>query len=364
MKRFLQSVILIIDCFLISCSNPTDVENPSDVAESSSGYNWEISTPNELGLNSTILNSAFDEASAKGFINSIIVIRNGKIAAEKYFNGRNFNSYQTIRSVSKSFLSALVGIAIDQGILNLDQKMIDSFPEYASSVTDSRVNNITLRHLLTMRSGLHGDEEVYFTITSSSNWIRTIVAMSLDFDPGSKAQYSTAGTHLISGMLTKASGMNVMDFANKYLFKPIGIVISNWIRDPQGFYFGGNDMFFTARNMAVLGLLYLNSGFFNGQQIVPAEWVSKSLVYSGGSSTVWGSLSNGGYGQLWWLGKVAGKNVFFALGHGGQYILCVPDLNIIVAATSDPYLDWDISDEHERAVLQIIADYIIPSASN
>lgn len=358
MKIFFLKIILIIGCFFFSCSDLFNIE------ENPSGYNWDVSSPAELGLSGTLLNTALNQASEKEFINSVVVIRNGKIAVERYFNGRNANSHQTVRSVSKSFLSALVGIAVDKGILLLDQKMIDSFPEYKSYVTDSRVNNITLRHLITMRSGIKGDEEAYFAFTSSSNWIKKIIEIPLDFDPGSKAQYSTAGTHLVSGILTKASGMSAMDFAQKYLFQPAGIVIKDWVRDPQGIYFGGNDMFFTTRNMSVLGLLYLNNGFLNGQQIVPEEWVSKSLIYSGGSSGVWGSLSNGGYGYLWWLGKTAGKNVFFALGHGGQYILCIPDLNMIIAINSDPNLDWDISDEHERAVLQIIADYIIPSVNN
>jgi CubicO group peptidase (beta-lactamase class C family) len=256
----------------------------------------------------------------------------------------------------------LIGIAVSKGILSLEQKMIDSFPEYKSAVADQRVNNITLRHLLTMRSGIKGDVEAYFTFTSSSNWIRTIIGLPLNFDPGSKSGYSTAGTHLLAGMLTKAVGMGLTDFAQENLFEPMGIEIKNWLKDPQGICFGGNDMMFTTRNMAVLGLLYLNNGKLNDRQIVQEEWVKNSLVYSGGSSGVWGSLTNLGYGYLWWLGKAAGKNVFFALGHGGQYVMCVPDLNMIIAATSDPNLDWDISDEHERAVLQIIADYIIPAA--
>jgi CubicO group peptidase (beta-lactamase class C family) len=309
-----------------------------------------------------MLNTAFTEASSKGFINSMIVIRNGKIAEEKYFNGRNLFSTQTVRSVSKSFLSALVGIAVSKGILNLDQKMIDSFPEYKTAITDSHVNNITLKHLLTMRSGIKGDVEAYFTFTSSSNWIRTIIGLPLNFDPGSKSGYSTAGTHLIAGMLTKALGMSQLDFVKQNLFEPMGIEIKNWARDSQGICFGGNDMFFTTRNMAVLGLLYLNNGKINDKQIVPEDWVKNSWIYSGGSTGVWGSLTNLGYGYLWWLGKTADKNVFFALGHGGQYLMCVPDLNMIIAATSDPNLDWDISDEHERAVLKIISDYIIPAA--
>ena len=334
------------------------------VPEESYNYPWPVSSPAELGLDESMLEGALAEAGSKDFINSMLIIRNGKIAAERYFNGGEVNSFQTVRSVSKSFLSALIGIAVDKGILSLGQKMIDFFPEYNTANVDPRIKEITLEHLLTMKSGIKGDEAVYFTFTSSSNWIKTIIELPLDFDPGTRAQYSTAGTHLLSGVLTIASGMSTYEFAKIFLFGPMGIEIMGWSRDPQGIYFGGNDMFFTTRNMAVLGLLYMNRGKLNGMQIVPEEWANKSLTYSGGSSTVWGSLSNGGYGYLWWLGKIAGEKIFFALGHGGQYIICVPDLDMIVVATSNPYLDWDISDEHERAVLQIIEDKIIPAAKS
>jgi len=356
------SIVLIVYisiAFLIFSSCSDDPTAPGTTS-----YNWQISNPDELGLNSSMLNTAVSQASEQGFINSLIVIRNGKIAIEKYFNGRNKESFQTVRSVSKSFLSALVGIAIDNGILQSDQKMIDSFPEYKSSVTDTNINNIALNHLITMRSGIKGDEEFYFTFTQSSNWIKTIIQSKLEFQPGTKALYATAGTHLVSGMLTKASGISTKLFAQRYLFNKIGINVNDWVRDPQGVYFGGNDMFFTTRNMAVIGLLYLNNGNLNGKQILPAEWVGNSLQYSGGSNIVWGRLSEGGYGYMWWLGKVSGKNVFFALGHGGQYVLCVPDYDLIAAVTSDPYVDWTTADYHERIVLQIIADFIIPSVVN
>ena len=347
---FISVTILVLS----SCSDePTE--------PGSTSFSWQISNPEELGLDGSMLNEAVSQASSQGFINSLIVIRNGKIALEEYFNGRNKESFQTVRSVSKSFLSALVGIAVNKGILQLDQKMIDSLPEYKSSVTDTNVNNITLQHLITMRSGIKGDEEFYFTFTQSGNWIKTIVQSQLKFQPGSSALYATAGTHLVSGMLTKASGISTKSFAERYLFNKIGIDVSDWSRDPQGIYFGGNDMFFTTRNMAVIGLLYLNNGNLNGKQILPSGWVNNSLQYSGGSNIVWGRLTEGGYGYMWWLGKVSGKNVFFALGHGGQFVLCVPDYNLIAAVTSDPYVDWTTADSHERIVLQIIADYIIPS---
>lgn len=357
MKRELLylSIILTSLSVLNSCVNPTEEE------ENPIGYKWEVSTPAGLGLNESMVEAALTEAGKKEFINSILIIRNGKIAAEKYYNGGNLNSYQTVRSVSKSFLSALVGIAVNKGILQLDQKMINFFPEYNLPSNDSRINDITLEHLLTMKGGIKGDVDAYFKFTLSSNWIKTIIELPLDFAPGSKTQYSTAGTHLISGMLSKASGMSTLEFAKKYLFEPAGIVIKEWARDPQGIYFGGNDMFFTTRNMAALGLLYLNNGKLNGQLIVQEEWVKSSLLYSGGSTGVWGSLSKAGYGYLWWLGQLAGRKIFLAIGHGGQFIICVPEINMIIAATSNPFLDWVISDEHERAVIQIVSDYIIPS---
>jgi len=358
MKRFFLLTILISSYLFISCS---DVNN-SD--EQTIGYSWQSASPEQLGMNSIMLSNALNAASAKGFVNSFIVIRNGKIAAERHLNGRNANSYQSIKSVSKSFLSALIGIAVNKRILNLDQKMIDSFPEYQEFVTDTNVNSITLRHLLTMRSGIKGDEEFYSVFTNSSNWIKTIIQSPLNFTPGTRSLYSTASTHLVSGMLTKASGMSTMDFAKINLFDPMGVVINDWAKDPQGIYFGGNNIYMTTRNMAVLGLLYLYKGNLNGQQIVSEEWVNSSLVYSGGVGGTWGSLSEIGYGYMWWLGKVSGKNIFTAIGHGGQFVFCVPDLNLIAAVNCDPLVNWDAADEQEREALQIIADYVIPAVMN
>lgn len=358
MRSFFIFLILISSFLFICCPDINNTE------ETPIGYNWQTASPEQLGMSGLMLSSAINSASLKGFVNSFIVIRNGRIAAEKYFNERNANSFQSIKSVSKSFISALVGIAVSKGILRLDQKMIDSFPEYQSFVTDTNINSITLRHLLTMRSGIKGDEEFYSVFTNSSNWIKTILQTPLNFTPGSKSLYSTASTHLVSGMLTKATGMSTIDFAKTNLFEPMGIVINDWAKDPQGIYFGGNNIYMTTRNMAVLGLLYLNRGKLNGTQIVPEEWVNNSLIYSGGVGGTWGRLSEIGYGYMWWLGKVSGKKIFTAIGHGGQFIFCVPDLNLIAAVNCDPFVNWDDADEQERAALQIIADYVIPAVIN
>ena len=351
--KVFSSVIIL---FFLSLSCSSDPEPQDQI-----NFNWPVSTPQELGLDKSMITAAMSSAEIDGSINSLIIIRNEKIAAEKYFNGRNAKSYQTVRSVSKSFLSAMIGIAIDKGILTLDKKVIDFFPEFSNSNIDQRYYSMTIENLLTMRSGIKGDEEFYSTFTTSSNWIKTIIESNLDFAPGTRMQYSTAAAHLLSVVLTKTSSTSSLDFAKKFLIEPMGISIIDWSRDPQGYYFGGNEMFFTTRNNAALGLLYMNKGKLNDQQIIPEDWVNKSLLYSGGSSTSWGSLNEVGYGYFWWLGKLAGRKVFFALGHGGQYVLCVPDLNMIVAATSYPNFDWVTADQHERAVLQIISDYILPA---
>lgn len=328
-----------------------------------SGFNWSVASAEEVGLNSNMLNQGFLYATSKGYINSILVVRNGKIGAEKYFNGKNKNSYQTIRSVSKSFLSSIAAIVINKGLLKLDQKMIDFFPEYKAQVKDTKINNITIEHLLRMRSGIKGDEEIYFTFTNSADWIKTILGLQLEFEPGTKSLYSTAGTHLLSAILTKVTGMSMLDYGRKTLFEPMGIVIKEWLKDPQGYYFGGNDMYFTIRDMAVLGLLYMNKGKLNNIQIVPEEWVAKSVQSLSGASTgTWGKLSKYGYGYLWWNGTLAEKQIYFGLGHGGQYVICIPSLDMIVAVQSYPDSDWDQADIQERGVLDIVADFIIPAA--
>jgi CubicO group peptidase (beta-lactamase class C family) len=349
---------LIVFLFSSCVSDPEGEENYKS-------YTWEIAQPTDAGLNYELMRAAYDQAAQDGYVNSIVVIRNGKIAAEKYFNGRIPSSYQTIRSVSKSFLSALFGIATQKGFLSLDRKLVDYFPEYQQYISDTRINNVTIDHLIKMRAGFKGDQEFYFTFTNSSDWVKTILSSALSFDPGTRMQYSTAGTHLLSTLLSRACGKSTFDFAKENFFGPCGFDVRAWPKDPQGNYFGGNDINLTTRDMAVLGLIYMNKGVLDGKRIVSEEWVNKSLVtYSGTGTTPWGQWSKTGYGYLWWLGEVKGYKVFSGIGHGGQFVFCVPSLNMIIATQSFPDGDWDSADAQERGVISIIANYILPAATN
>jgi len=355
-KRILHISLLSIILFLSCDFCPTQPRG--------SIFEWLFAEPNEYGLDTEQLILALDEAENHKSIYSVLVIRNGYIVAERYYRGYNKDSTFNIRSVSKSFLSAITGIAIENDIININDKMLDFFPEYDNLSLDPRKREITIKHLLTMQGGIDHEHNNYSRLYGTTNWIQSAIEEPLLYDPGTTHSYNTFLTHILSGIITKESAMSTYDFGQKYLFEPLGIIIQDWKQSPQGIYFGGNNMFFTTRDMAVLGYLYLNNGEINGVQIVPHDWVQESLknrmpVHQRGQS--WGQMENGGYGYLWWLGTIKGHEAFMAIGHGGQFVICFPELDMIIATNSDAYVSWEKADENERTVLDLVANYIIPA---
>jgi len=213
-----------------------------------------------------------------------------------------------------------------------------------------------------MRAGFDHERNNYFQIYNSSNWLKATIELPFLYDPGTKFSYNTFQTHLLSAIITKASGMSTKKFADKYLLEKMNIEVAAWEQDPQGYYFGGNSMYFTPRNMARLGYLYMSSGRLNGKQIVPAEWVEESLTnYTHFTENNWGALHNYNYGYLWWLGEINEYEVFLAIGHGGQFVINFPELNMVVVTTAEWYVEWDTADQQEQSILNIVADYIVPA---
>ena len=352
----LKYLILFLLPFILSCSD--DPAGPELL-----DGNWPISSPELQGMDSGLLNLAVIQGESRGYVDCILVIKNGYIVAEKYYNGYDKQIAHNVKSVSKSFLSALTGIALRDGHINsLSLKMLDFFPEYVYPSIDPRKYDITIRNLLMMRSGIDHERNNYEQIYNSSNWLKTTIEFPLLYDPGSTFSYNTFQTHLLSAIITKASGMSTMEFARKYLLELMNIGVDQWQQGPQGYYFGGNNMYFTPRNMARLGYLYMNNGRLNGIQIVPQNWVEESLTnYTNFIGSVWGDLNNINYGYLWWLGEIKNYSTFLAIGYGGQFVINFPDLNMIVVTTADNQLNWETADEHERSILKIVADYILPA---
>jgi len=201
-------VIFLLTIFYSSCTeNTTEPDNFRSV-------DWPESSPEQQGLNSQMLNLAFNAADQKPFINGIVIIRNGFLAAESYFNGYDKDDYHNIRSVSKSFLSALIGIAIRENhIPNLEIKIMGYFPEYSNDIIDDRFHQVNIHDMITMHAGIDTDHNNYGTIFYSDNWIRTTLNQTLISNPGDEFHYTTAGTHILSAILTKSTGMTSFEFA-------------------------------------------------------------------------------------------------------------------------------------------------------
>lgn len=360
--KYLYSILVFTTLlFIVNCS-----DDPVSIVFDS--YEWQISSPENQNINSLLLDSAFLEADDLGYVDGLLVIRNGYIAGEKYFNGFDKDTPHNNMSVSKSFLSLITGKAFELGyITDLDEKVLHSFPEYIYQGMDARKNNITIRHLLSMRMGIAPEADnnyaLYNQLHNSSNWIKATIELPLIFNPGEKMRYNTFETHLLSAIITKKTGKSTLEFASEYVLNQMKINVDQWERDPQGYYFGGNSMYFTPREMAVLGLVYLNSGRLNGVQIVPEEWIELSLTKTIASDTPeWGVLKEYNYGYLWWLGKINGYKLYMALGYGGQFVLVFPELDLIVVATSNQNVYPDV--DQERPVLEIVSKYILPAVRN
>lgn len=280
----------------------------------------------QLSLND--LTASFD---ALGPINSIIVSQHGEIVTEQYFGRMNATRGHNIKSASKSILSILVGIAIDQGYLEgVDQPIGEFFPNYFSSNPDPVKESITIEDLLTMRSGLVSTSRAnYGRWVTSNNWIHYTLNRPLQGTPGEDRIYSTGSTHLLAVILTRASGMSLLEFSNRYLFNPMDIRITGWDRDPQGYFFGGNNMAMRPRDMVKIGRLMMDVGNYNGEQLVSSEWVIESV------KPVTGRISGvENYGYLWFMRMSGDFHMYYAFGNGGQYILILPELDSVITVTT------------------------------
>ncbi|MEX2468602.1 MAG: serine hydrolase [Pseudohongiellaceae bacterium] len=266
-------------------------------------------------------------------LQSLLVSRDGEIVLEEYFNDTNPRRPANMKSASKSVISALVGIAIDEGfIASVSTPVAQYFPEYISDEDDSGRADITVEDLLTMQSGLEStSNRNYGRWVLSDDWVRFALEQPLVAEPGTRMLYSTGSTHLLSAILSRATGMDSKAFAQQYLTQPLGFSMSYWSQDPQGIYFGGNDMEWTPRQMLAFGELYRNRGRHDGEQVLPTDWVERSHRPHARSPRGQGRF----YGYGWWLRDLAGMQVPVAWGYGGQLIFVSRELDLVVVTTSD-----------------------------
>ena len=358
------SVILILS-ILVGCG-PSTEDLEAVRYTPLPGDDWKVSTPAEQGLGPMLVAELYYNAARLETIYGLLVIKNDHLIAERYFNKGSVEQKARLQSATKSYTSALVGIALDQGYLSsVDQKMLDFFPELASQITDPRKKQITIRHLLQMRAGYPWEETdpALWQGLLSGHYLPLIDGFPLVSDPGTKFHYSNLTSNWLGIIVARACGTDLKSYAEHNLFTPIDAEVGDWGQDRDGHNNGCGDLHFTARDAAKFGLLYLNDGKFNGKQIISANWVHDSLqAYSVNEFVVKkvGRFRDIGYGYQWWSARAGEHHVNFAWGHGGQLIVLLDDLDMIIVVTAYPfYLEHnDQSWKHEKANIKLVGKFI------
>ncbi|GAB6512912.1 serine hydrolase domain-containing protein [Bacillus cereus] len=292
-------------------------------------------------------------------MNGMLVVQKGNVIFEKYYNGYGPDDAFHIASVTKTIISALIGICIDKGyIKSVDQKVIEFFPEY-----NVHSSEITVRHLLTMTAPhpFVDWQEPLEELCTQRDWVQyTLNRIGQGGEIGS-FKYSSAGAHILSAIITNATGKNAREFANEYLFQPLGIReipnynmkafgfddlfgkdVKGWVHDPNGISTGGWGLTLTVRDMAKFAQIYLNEGIHNGKQILSKSWIKEST-----------EMNQNQYGYLWWLREEEGVYSYCAMGDGGNMICCIPEKDLVIVIASEIM-------PNARDRWELIVKYILP----
>lgn len=282
-------------------------------------------------IDSRRLNEAVAHAAALPRMHALIVLHAGVPIVARVFRGPGLDVPVDVKSLSKIVIDTLVGIAIDRGLLESTREpILPLLRRHAPAGLDPRVGTITIDELLSMRAGLERTSGPnYGRWVNSRNWVRFVLTRPFVDRPGGRMLYSTGNTHLLSAILTGASGKSTWELARDWLGTPLDVDIPSWTRDPQGIYLGGNEMALSPRALARIGETYRLGGVYRGRRIVSADWVRQSWTPE--TTDLWGH----GYGYGWFISQADGRPVYFGWGFGGQMLYVVPSLELTVVITSD-----------------------------
>jgi CubicO group peptidase (beta-lactamase class C family) len=370
----LLAVVLVCAILLVSCTPARTSSVPRQT-----GDGWQMASLNEVGISEEKISQAVAHIHDGTYqnVHSILIIKDGKLVFEEYFDGYVFDyngdeyrgaftefgidTTHNLASVTKSVTSALVGIAIDQGLIEgVDESMFAFFSEYAS-LNDEKKDKITLYHLLTMTSGLEWNEmELSYGNTRNdliqlfivSDPKEYILSKPVVSEPGTDWYYNGGGTNLLGEIIREVSGLRMDEFAEAYLFDPLDITNYEWdYINPDMVHASGN-LRLRPRDMAKFGYLFLNRGVWKGERVISEAWIEEST--KGHVSPSWAD----GYGYQWWLKTYRSGSTsvdsFYAAGWGGQRIIVFPSLDMVLVFTGGNYVGQEPVDE-------IIVRYILPA---
>lgn len=328
----------------VLCQEYTHV-HPQDLNDG-----WEVGTLEEVGLDhdqvkDVICNLGYSQGTSD--FRSLLVAREGKLVVEQYLNSYAVETIHDVRSAGKTFTGALVGIAIDRGLIDgVDERVLSFFVDRGESENPGQgKEDITLEHLLTMSSGMAADANDRSSpgnelqLKQAADFVQFVLDLPMQFVPGERYQYNSAAAYLAGAVVETVSDQTLAEFADEHLFGPLKIRQYFWTQGPGGTTYGMGGLYLTARDFAKLGLLYLDGGLWRGKQVISKEWVEESLRSRFAIDQPPGLQT--AYGRLW---LVASRTVFeqdfevfYASGNGGNILAIVPDLSLVVGIQQSAY---------------------------
>ncbi len=345
-RVFLIVAIIFAICLLLSCSSETSTNYwPTS--------GWKTISPKKVGMDEKVLEQLNSVQDELGKIGSIIAVRHGYIAYEKYYIG----SAATIASgfsITKSVISSLIGIAIKQGkIESIEQRMVDFFPNNQLLSADPIAQTITLRHLLTMSDGIRASGNMIEYYFSDPNISRKVIG-----EPGSKFKYNDLSAQIASLILTKSTGKSAIDYAKENILEPLGIRDISWkklVVNGTETSNGAYGILLTPRDFAKIGYLFLKKGTWENRELIPAKWIADSTAVQIETKESSDYLKQ--YGYYWWTHTFGDHPGYFALGWSGQVLCVVPELDLVgVVISKEASLEGV-----ESRYIAIIEKYIIAS---
>jgi CubicO group peptidase (beta-lactamase class C family) len=339
------------------------------------GDGWEVASPGSVGLDADALDALARRLSSGEFgqVDGFIVARDGKLVFERYFGGYTAYTLHTLQSVTKSIASILVGLALQEGFIDhLDQPIADLLPEYGNIFAAAPAKRaITLRHVLTMTAGLDWPEQgvpydganIVWALSDAVDWPGFVLERPLIAEPGQVFNYSTGLSTLLSAIIQNRSGIRADLFAERYLFDPLGIPNYGWWRNtrhPARWAHTGGGLHLSPRDLAKIGALYTNRGRWQDRKILDPEWIAESME----ARLATGRFDDESYGYQWWLrplrdggASIPPNAVVQAAGIGGQHLLIVPGLRLVVVFTGTNFDDIEMA----RRPLSLLYDHILPA---
>jgi CubicO group peptidase (beta-lactamase class C family) len=294
---------------------------------------WRYTTPEEMGMDSSILEDMIEDINSQPpniQVDCILIVKNGYIVFENYFNKYKENTPHNIFSCTKSIVSTIFGVAYENGAIpSLDTKLLDIFPDKTINPVDDWKKSITLRDLLIMSSGFDARDSWLYkwenldALHEAPDAVDFILNLPMAFEPGSRFEYTNSVSHLLSCIITEKTGMSAAEYGNLHLFEPLGITLHRWDADKMGRNWGYNRIYITPHEMAKIGYLFLNYGEWDGEQVVSSDWVREATTHK-----IDANLFDG-YGYQWWVER----DYYTAMGYMGQFIFVFPEREMIIVIT-------------------------------